>query len=88
MKLGFRSKIFNKVVLNTRHQDEKGYLSSDSKDDFLDKEGISVTELRPAGFVIIDEIKLDVLSEEGFISKDTPIKVVRVEGSKIFVRRV
>ena len=88
MKLGFRSKIFDKVVLNTRHQGEKGYLSSDSKDDFLGKEGISVTELRPAGFIKIDEIKLDVLSEEGFISKDTPIKVVRVEGSKIFVRRV
>ena len=52
------------------------------------QKGISLTELRPAGFVLIDEIKLDALSEDGFISKNTPIKVTRVEGSKIFVRRV
>ena len=88
MKLGFRSKMFNKIVLNTNHQSEKGYLSSDSKSEYLDKEGISLTELRPAGFIIIDEIKLDALSEDGFISRDTPIIVARVEGSKIFVRRV
>lgn len=88
MKLGFKSKIFNKIVLNTKHKSEKGYLSSDSKYEYLDKEGISLTELRPTGFIIIDEIKLDALSEDGLISKNTPIKVTRVEGSKIFVRRV
>lgn len=88
MKMGFKSKMFNKVVLNTKQNDEKGYLSADSKGEYIDKEGISITELRPSGFIEIDGIKLDALSESDFISRDTPIKVVRVEGSKIFVRRV
>ena len=88
MKLGFRSKLFNRVVLNTMHESEKGYLSSNSNYDLLDKEGISLTGLRPTGFIIIDEMKFDALSEDGFISSDTPVKVIRVEGSKIFVRRV
>lgn len=88
MKLGFKSKMFNKVVLNTKQRDEKGYLSADSNYEYIDKEGISLTGLRPSGFIEIDGMKLDALSEDGFILKDTPIKIVRVEGSKIFVRRV
>lgn len=88
IKMGFRSKLLNKMVLNSEHKDERGYLSVDSMDEYLDKEGITITELRPSGFIDIDGIKLDALSESGFISRDNNIKVVRVEGSKIFVRRV
>ncbi len=88
IKMGFKSKMLNKIVLETEHKDEKGYLSVDSGNQYLDKEGISITELRPAGFIEIDGKKLDALSDGGFISKDTNIKVVRVEGSKIFVRRL
>ncbi|MBU5438264.1 nodulation protein NfeD [Tissierella sp. MSJ-40] len=88
LKLGFRSKIFNKIILTTHQKDEKGYLSVDSKDEYLDKEGLTVSELRPTGFIEIDGKRLDALSEEGFIPRDIPIKVARVEGSKIFVRRL
>ena len=88
MKMGFKSEIFNKVVLNTKLKDEKGYLSVDTAVSYMDKEGITITGLRPSGFIEIDGIKLDVLSDSEFIPQNTIIKVVRVEGSKIFVRRV
>jgi len=88
IKMGFKSKLLNKLVLSTGYKDEKGYLSTDSMNEYLDKEGITITELRPSGFIEINGIKLDALSESSFISKDINIKVVRVEGSKIFVRRV
>lgn len=88
IKMGFRSKLLNKMVLSTENKDKKGYLSADSMDEYLDKEGITITELRPSGFIDIDGIKLDSLSEGDFIPRNINIKVVRVEGSKIFVRRV
>lgn len=88
VKQGFKSKIFNKIILNAEHRDEKGYLSVDSMSQYLDKEGICITGLRPSGFIDIDGIKLDALAENDYIPVDTLIKVVRVEGSKIFVRRV
>ena len=53
----------------------------------INLEGTSLTELRPSGFIIIDSQKYDALAESGYIPKDTAIKVVKVEGSKIFVRR-
>lgn len=88
VKRGFKSKLFNRVVLNARHEGEKGYFSSSPMDMFLSKEGITISEMRPSGFIDIDGEKLDALSAEGFIPKDVPIVVSKVEGSKIFVRRI
>ena len=87
MKLGYRSKLFNSIVLLNKLDKEKGYLSVDSMDRLMDKEGVSLSELRPSGFIEIDGEKYDALSEGGFIPRNTLIKVVRVEGAKIFVRR-
>jgi len=88
IRLGFRSRVFNKIILNAEQKDEKGYLSVDSMDKYLDKEGTCITGLRPSGFIEIDGIKLDALAENEYIPKDSDVKIVRVEGSKIFVRRV
>lgn len=88
IKMGFKSKMLNKIVLDTEYKDEKGYLSVDSMSQYMNKKGTSITELRPAGFIDIEGIKLDALSDGGFIPKGISIEVVRVEGSKIFVRRL
>ena len=88
VKLGHKSPHLEKIVLTTRQENEKGYLSAYSKDEYLGKEGITVSELRPSGIIEIDGKRIDALSDEGFIPKNTPIKIVRVEGPKIFVRRV
>lgn len=87
VKLGFRSTMLDRIILKDNKEKKNKYISSDSKDMMLNKKGITVSSLRPSGFVDIDGEKLDVLSDEGFIPKDTMVKVVRVEGSKIFVRR-
>lgn len=88
LKLGYRSKLLNHIVLSAEHKGEKGYVSSDSMDRYLNLEGISLTYLRPTGFIEINSERLDVLSDEGFIAKGEKVKVIRTEGSKIFVRRI
>lgn len=88
IKLGFRSKLLDRIVLKSEHSKERGYLSVDSSDIYLNKTGISVTELRPSGFIEIDGKRLDALSDGSFIPKDVQIEIFRVEGSKIFVRRI
>jgi len=88
IKMGYRSKLLSKVILSNKLDGDKGYLSTTSMHDMMDKEGVTLTELRPTGFITIDDVKYDVLAESGFISKDIKVKVVKVEGSKIFVRRI
>lgn len=88
IKLGYRSKLFNNIILSSTLNKEKGYVSVNTMDYLMDKDGITISELRPTGFIEIDGEKYDALSEGGFLLKNTPVKVVKVEGSKIFVRRI
>ncbi len=52
----------------------------------IGKTGVSDSMLRPSGIAIIDGNKVDVMTEGVFLNKDTPIKVIKVEGNKVIVR--
>jgi membrane-bound serine protease (ClpP class) len=51
------------------------------------KSGIALSSLRPAGTALIEGERIDVLTEGEYIEKDTRIRVERVEGNRIFVRK-
>jgi len=55
---------------------------------YLGKEGVALTILRPAGKGDFDGVRLDVLTEGGFIGKGETIVVSSIEGKKIFVKAV
>ncbi len=88
IKFGHKSPHLENVVLNTQQKDDEGYLSTITQDKYLGKTGITISELRPSGIIEIDGRRLDALSEGVFIPRESTVKVVRVEGSKIIVRRV
>lgn len=88
VRKGHKIEAFNRIVLSTKQEDEEGYLSAPSKLEYLDKEGVALTDLRPSGVIKIEEDKLDALSEGSYIPKGSKIKVSKVEGSKIIVRRL
>ena len=52
------------------------------------KSGTTTSVLRPAGIGDFDGVRLNVVTEGGFIEKDMPIEIVRVDGSRIVVRPV
>lgn len=63
----------------------KDYVSSRSFRDLQGRTGIAASYLRPAGIALIDERRVDVLTEGEYISQGTQIRVTRVEGARIFV---
>lgn len=50
--------------------------------------GETVNVLRPSGKALINDIKFEVFSVDGYIDSGTPIKVTKIEGNKIWVRAV
>lgn len=88
VKRGFESKLFKSIILTNDTTKEGGYVSFEVSEDLVAKRGIAVSELRPSGFVEVDGKRLDVLSDEGYIPKGTEVEISRIEGSKIYVRRV
>jgi membrane-bound serine protease (ClpP class) len=51
------------------------------------KEGVTVTQLHPAGSAMIDGKKYDVVSRGDYIEKGAAIVVVAVEGNRMVVKR-
>lgn len=65
----------------------KDDLSNVSLEFFVQKEGVAVTPLRPAGSADIDGVRLDVLTRGEFIEKGSPIKVTSIQGKTIVVAK-
>ncbi len=55
---------------------------------FIGKEGVTMTVLRPAGIAEFDGVRLNVVTEGNFVSKDVKVCVSHVEGTKIVVKEV
>ncbi|WP_099352220.1 NfeD family protein [Fredinandcohnia onubensis] len=79
---------FKKIILFDSTNTESGYVSNKNREDLIGKQGISLTTLRPSGTAIIDEERLDVVSQGNYIEKNTKIEVIKTEGSRIVVREV
>jgi membrane-bound ClpP family serine protease len=81
-----RGKLRKPIILEEEQKTEQGYLSSSDLNYLLGQQGRAVTDLRPSGAGIFDGIRFDVMSQGDYISRDTPIEIIRVEGSKLVVR--
>ena len=53
----------------------------------VSKKGETLSVLRPAGIGDFDGVRLNVVTEGGFIDKGQPVEIVRVDGSRFVVRQ-
>jgi membrane-bound serine protease (ClpP class) len=54
----------------------------------MGKIGVTDTELRPSGTVLIDNEIYDAKTYDEFIEAGRGVRVIRVRGNKVFVKRV
>ena len=74
------------AALRTELSSDQGVTSQDPElINFIGKEGVAVTDLRPSGIAKIDGKRVDVVSRGEYLEKDTPIKVYSVTGNQIIV---
>ncbi len=79
---------FNRLVLETETRASEGYVSSSrEEDELLGKEGVTVSELRPAGIALIGGRRTDVVTDGEFVAVDQAVEVVEVSGNRVVVRR-
>lgn len=72
----------SKLIL---HEVSNSPIDENDLDYFVGRDGHSRTVLRPAGIGEFDGVRLNVVSDGEFITKDAPIRVKRVEGNRIVV---
>jgi membrane-bound serine protease (ClpP class) len=67
---------------------EDGYIAALPRPELEGVDGIALTDLRPAGKAEIAGERLDVVSEAGWITAGSPVRVLRAEGYRHVVRAV
>ncbi|THE15417.1 nodulation protein NfeD [Bacillus timonensis] len=85
---GKKLHVFKKIILFDSTNSESGYVSNKNRMDLIGKQGIALTTLRPSGTAIINDERLDVVTQGNYIEKNTKIEVIKTEGSRIVVREV
>ena len=56
--------------------------------ELVGKRGVAVTYLRPAGTVLLDDQRVDVVSEATFIPEGAHVVVTAVDGKRVIVRQI
>ncbi|MDQ1235050.1 membrane-bound serine protease (ClpP class) [Paenibacillus sp. SORGH_AS306] len=80
--------VWNRFILKEQLSSEQSFMSRLTREQFLGKEGTSVTPLRPSGTVMIEGERIDVVTQGNFIANDRPIRVKQVDGSRIIVEEI
>jgi membrane-bound serine protease (ClpP class) len=85
----FKKGINRGFALKERENIQNGFLPyKENYQQFTDKTGIAHSPLRPAGTVMIDDVKLSAVSQGDYIEAGEKIRVIKVEGNKLIVRKI
>ncbi len=66
---------------------QNGYQAVSFDSSAIGKEGIVLTDLKPGGFIIVDGKQQQAISQEGYLTKGTKVKVIGGEESNLIVRK-
>lgn len=81
--------LWNRLILGVKQNKVEGYIAPvEGLDKLHGEEGITLTPLRPAGAAEIAGLRVDVVTEGGFIPAGIPIKVIKVEGPRVVVKSI
>lgn len=86
--IGMEKGFFRHIILRDRTSTELGYVSTVNRLELIGLEGVTVTQLRPAGTALLDQERIDVVSEGDFVESGKQVKVVKVEGMRVVVREI
>ncbi|TYQ15612.1 UNVERIFIED_CONTAM: membrane-bound serine protease (ClpP class) [Acetivibrio alkalicellulosi] len=83
-----KTNLFKRLVLSEAETVENGYVNVKGNEYLTGKKGKTITTLRPAGTILIDDKRVDAVTDGEFLPKDTDIEVLRVEGARIVVGKI
>ena len=90
LKLFPKTFVGKRLILSFSQGHDEGFTSytSERYENLLGREGEAVTMLRPSGMVVIDGRKQSVVTSGELIERGERVRVIKVEGSRVVVKRV
>tara|TARA_Y100000748_G_scaffold129319_1_gene108270 strand:+ start:3675 stop:5021 length:1347 start_codon:yes stop_codon:yes gene_type:complete len=88
LKIMIKSKFWEQLTAPSSQEKNKGYSNSQGWETLKGHSGITDTDLHPSGWIIINDKRVFVVSEGGYIEKGKKIEVLSVEGNRVTVREL
>lgn len=83
-----KTSFFNRLILKDNILIRSGYTTEPEVLELVGKTGEAITDLRPSGTALIDNKRIDVVTEGDYLIRGTKLEVIKESGSKIVVREV
>lgn len=83
-----KTKLQNLVVMGDIMSAEDGYSGPAQDPELVGKVGLAHTALRPAGTVMVNDERIDAVSDGTFIDLGAEVRVIQVEGYRVVVEEV
>ncbi|MFU8859561.1 MAG: NfeD family protein [Cyclonatronaceae bacterium] len=83
-----QNQMFSRLVLMESTDRNTGYTSAKSLDDLIGMEGVTITPLRPSGVILVDDRRVDVISDGEFVENGARVRVVDTGSSRVVVKKV
>ena len=74
-----------KIKLDTDLQGKNLFIDETDMEYLIGKKGVAITDLRPSGKGEFDGVKLDILSSNYYIKKDSALVITEVKNNRILV---
>ncbi|SET60886.1 NfeD-like C-terminal, partner-binding [Oceanobacillus limi] len=89
LKVFKRREMWTKIALKDQLTKEAGYSSMNIEyEKLIDREGITLNDLRPVGTIRVDKKDYSAVSNGQWIPKDSNVRIVEVDGTKILVEKI
>ena len=87
-KLMIRSKFWEQLTAPSSQKKNQGFSNTQGWESLKGELAITDTDLHPSGWINIDNQRIFVLSEGGFIEKDKEVTILSVDGNRVIVREL
>jgi membrane-bound serine protease (ClpP class) len=74
-----------RLVLESSQQASAGWVAAESDTALVGAVGEVHTALRPAGTILVDNKRIDAVSDGAFVEKGVRVRVIEVHGSRVVV---
>ena len=87
-KLMIRSKFWEQLTAPSSQKKDQGFSNTQGWENLQGQLAITDTDLHPSGWINIDNQRIFVLSEGGFIEKGKKVTILSVDGNRVLVREL
>lgn len=67
---------------------QEGYVASSFEKELVGKQGEALSDLKPAGHILIEGKRHQALSKMGYLVKGTKIEIIGGQGAHLIVKKV